>query len=103
MSDDEKRQDQIRKETDEFMQKNRPVTRLNVTGKKAEEIKKIIAEKAESEGNEPNEDKLKAFAKKLLKIQDELMEAEVQADIEKREAEKEAKAYKEGGKGVVPL
>ena len=91
----EKSQEEIRKETEEFMKQHKPVG-IPVTKEQAEAIKKILAQKGSEDKEAPSEDTIKQFAREFTKAQDEILDEIVAKDIAKKEAER-------GGKGFVSM
>ena len=101
----EKSQEQIKAETEEWMQKHRPAsTVVNVSKEQAEKIREILGKKGENENMEKGEfekqsefeDRMRKFVKEMRaeQAEEKLIEAsQKEADIQ----------FKEGGKGNVGL
>jgi len=101
----EKTQDEIRKETSEWMEKHRPEPiKVNVSKEQAEKIREILGKKGENENMEKGEfekqaefeERMRTFVKQLRaeQAEEKLIEAsQKEADIQ----------FKEGGKGNVGL
>lgn len=102
----EKSQEEIKEETQKWMEEQKKKTgnvTINIMGAKKGSEEQKEAPKENENKEFPTSENMRAFAKALIKAEGEETEEMIRLDIQKKNAEREEKEYKEGGKGILGM